>query len=138
RRKPRALPLRDEMRTDRRWAAFLAAQDLVWGQTPTAWYQGPFLGNGRQATMIYQPPGRNALRFDVQHSEVQDHRPPRNGVTIDKARLPIGAFFLEPEDAITGVDLRLDLWNAELWGTVITDRGELALRAFIHAEKERT
>ena len=63
------------MGTDRQWARFLAGQDLVWQRVPRTWYEGPFLGNGFLGSMVYQEPGRNALRFTVHHSQVQDHRP---------------------------------------------------------------
>ena len=83
---------------------------------PTNWYEGPFLGNGLLGAVVYHEPGRNALRFNVHHSEVQDHRP-QFGTTCGLARLPVGHFTLEPVGTITGVDWRLDLWNAELRGT---------------------
>ncbi|MCP3801706.1 Tat pathway signal sequence domain protein [Allokutzneria sp. A3M-2-11 16] len=116
------------------WARFLREQDLVWRKLPTKWWQGPFLGDGRLGSMIYQEPGRNAIRFTTQHSEVQDYRPRFNsgwGV----CRLPVGHLTLEPVGTITGVDWRLDLHNAELVGTVRTDKGSLALRAYIHTER---
>ncbi|MEV6713927.1 hypothetical protein AB0M48_18040 [Lentzea sp. NPDC051208] len=53
---------------------------------------------------------------------MQDHRP-EFGALFGLARLPIGYFTLEPVGAITGVDLRLDLWNAELTGTITTAAG---------------
>ncbi|QYN18289.1 Tat pathway signal sequence domain protein [Amycolatopsis sp. DSM 110486] len=113
------------------WAAFLAAADLRWQRMPAAWTEGPFLGNGFLGSGIYAEPGKNAVRFNVQHSEVQDHRP-QYGSLFGLARLPIGYFTLEPVGAITGVDWRLDLWNAELTGTITTAAGSLALRAIVH------
>ncbi|HEX8869432.1 MAG TPA: Tat pathway signal sequence domain protein, partial [Lentzea sp.] len=116
------------------WERFLAEQDLVWQRVPRAWYEGPFLGNGFLATAMYREPGANAVRFTVDHALVQDHRP-QFGNEWGVARLPVGRVLLTPVGKITGVDLRLDLWNAELRGKIITDRGELAVRSFIHAEK---
>ncbi|GLZ33629.1 hypothetical protein Lesp02_58170 [Lentzea sp. NBRC 105346] len=126
--------IRNRMRTDEEWSAFLRQQDLVWQRVPRAWYEGPYLGNGFLATQVYREPGANALRFTVDHALVQDHRP-EFGNEWGVARLPVGRLLLTPVGKITGVDLRLDLWNAELRGTVVTDKGELAIRAFIHAEK---
>jgi alpha-L-fucosidase 2 len=114
------------------WPGFLAAADLVWRRMPTAWYEGPFLGNGFLGTGVYAEPGANAVRFTVGHSEVQDHRP-EYGALFGLARLPIGYLTLEPVGAITAVDWRLDLWNAELRGTVTTAAGSLRLRAFVHS-----
>ena len=124
--------LDNRMRTDQQWARFLAGQDLVWQRVPRTWYEGPFLGNGFLGSMVYQEPGRNALRFTVHHSQVQDHRP-QFGNEWGVARLPVGNLALEPAGQLTGVDLRLDLWNAELRGTVTTDRGTIGLSAFVES-----
>ncbi|QFU88132.1 glycoside hydrolase family 95-like protein [Amycolatopsis sp. YIM 10] len=116
------------------WAEFVGFADLVWKRLPKTWYEGPFLGNGFLGSGIYAEPGRNAIRFNVQHSQVQDHRP-EFGSLFGLARLPIGHFTLEPAGAITGVDWRMDLWNAELRGTITTAAGSLELRALLHSTR---
>ncbi|MFD8499834.1 Tat pathway signal sequence domain protein [Amycolatopsis sp. NPDC059657] len=114
------------------WAKFLGAADMLWTKMPTTWYEGPYLGNGFLGSGIYREPGKNAIRFNVQHSQVQDHRP-EFGSLFGLARLPIGYFTLEPVGAITAIDWRMDLWNAELKGTITTAAGSLALRAIVHS-----
>ncbi|HEV2781617.1 MAG TPA: Tat pathway signal sequence domain protein [Actinophytocola sp.] len=116
------------------WQRFLADADLVWRRMPQTWFEGPFLGNAFLGSGIYAQPGANAVRFNVQHSQVQDHRP-EFGSLFGLARLPIGHLTLEPVGAITGVDWRLDLWNAELRGTITTAAGSLALRALVHNDR---
>ncbi|HSX99683.1 MAG TPA: Tat pathway signal sequence domain protein [Streptomyces sp.] len=107
---------------------------------PATWYEGPFLGNGFLGSGIYAEPGAEpgaapkAVRFTIQHSEVQDHRP-EFGSLFGLARLPIGHFTLEPVGAITGLDWRLSLRDAELAGTLTTDRGTLSLRALVHNDR---
>ncbi|MGW2566419.1 glycosyl hydrolase family 95 catalytic domain-containing protein [Streptomyces sp. NPDC001537] len=123
--------LRNRMDSDGAWAGFLRAQDLVWHRLPTLWYEGPFLGDGRLGSMIYREPDANSIRFTVQHGEVQDHRP-EFGSGWGTARLPVGHLTLDPAGTITSVDWRLSLWNAELTGTVTTDKGTLTLSALIH------
>ncbi|WP_413104568.1 glycosyl hydrolase family 95 catalytic domain-containing protein [Streptomyces sp. Inha503] len=114
------------------WATVLADADMVWQKMPQTWYEGPFLGNALLGSGIYAEPGDgHAVRFNVQHSEVQDHRP-EFGSLFGLARLPIGYFTLEPVGAITAVDWRLRLRDAELTGTITTDKGTLALRALVH------
>ena len=113
------------------WAGFLGTADLYWRRMPKTWYEGPFLGNGFLGSGIYAEPGQNAVRFNVQHSQVQDHRP-EFGSLFGLARLPIGYFTLEPVGAITAIDWRMDLWNAELTGTITTAAGSLSLRAIVH------
>ncbi|MBP2473210.1 hypothetical protein JOF53_002082 [Crossiella equi] len=122
----------NRMRTDRAWATFLADQDLRWARLPRTWYEGPFLGNGFLATSVYREPGANALRLTVDHSQVQDHRP-RFGNEWGVARLPVGKLLLTPVGTITAVDWRLDLWQAELRGSVTTDRGRLDLHLTVHS-----
>jgi len=118
------------------WRTVLDDADLVWERMPTAWYEGPFLGNGFLGSGIYAEPGATstAVRFNVQHSEVQDHRP-EFGSLFGLARLPIGYFTLEPVGAITGMDWRLSLRDAELTGTLTTEKGTLALRALVHTDR---
>ncbi|MBD3006935.1 glycoside hydrolase family 95-like protein [Streptomyces sp. 5-10] len=114
------------------WETVLADADMVWQKMPQTWYEGPFLGNALLGSGIYaEPGGANAVRFNVQHSEVQDHRP-EFGSLFGLARLPIGYFTLEPVGAITAVDWRLRLRDAELTGTITTDKGTLTLRALVH------
>ena len=57
------------------WPSFLASSDLIRRRLPQTWFEGPFLGNGFLGSSIYAQPSANAIRFNVQHSEVQDHRP---------------------------------------------------------------
>ena len=75
------------------WRTVLDDADMVWQRMPRTWYEGPFLGNGFLGSGIYAEPGREtaAVRFNVQHSEVQDHRP-EFGSLFGLARLPIGHF----------------------------------------------
>ncbi len=116
------------------YESFLAQADIIWKKLPTTWYEGPYLGNGFLGSGIYQEPGHNAIRFNVQHSQVQDHRP-EFGSLFGLARLPIGYLTLEPVGTITAIDWRQDLWNAELRGTITTSAGSLTLRAFVHTNR---
>lgn len=118
------------------WPSFLARQDLIWKQMPRNWSEAPFLGNGRLALCIYQEPGQNAVRFAVDRTDVFDRRDSSWGWTAySRARYHVGDFQLHPVGKITSVDLRLDLWNAELRGTISTDRGKLELRALVDASQ---
>lgn len=116
------------------WNTVLDDADLHWQKLPKTWYEGPYLGNGRLGSGIYAEPGAEttAIRFNVQHSEVQDHRP-EYGSLFGLARLPIGHFTLEPAGTITGIDWRMRLHTAELQGSVTTTAGTLTLRAFVQS-----
>ncbi|MEW2396228.1 Tat pathway signal sequence domain protein, partial [Streptomyces sp. NPDC046862] len=134
-------PLAPELSPSDPWRTVLDDADLVWERMPTTWYEGPFLGNGFLGSGIYAEPGGDqedgtfrAVRFNVQHSEVQDHRP-EFGSLFGLARLPIGYFTLEPVGRVTGVDWRLRLRDAELTGMLTTERGTLTIRALVHTSR---
>ncbi len=122
--------LDNQMATDAQWADFLRGQDLIWKRLPTLWYDGPFLGDGRLGTMVYRKGTANSVKFTVQHAEVQDHRP-QFGSGFGVCRLPVGHLTLNPVGTISSVNWRLDLWNAELVGTITTSSGTLTIQSFI-------
>jgi len=116
-----------EFVTDRvDWPAFLARHDLVFETLPTQFDYGAFLGNGLLGTMIYRD-GNNRLRFEMGRADVTEHR-------RDNNRLPIGGLVLETAGKIQDGTMRLDLWNAEVRGTVTTEKGRIQFRAFVHAD----
>ncbi|GAA3783809.1 hypothetical protein GCM10023083_19830 [Streptomyces phyllanthi] len=127
--------VRDLTRTAGQWARFLKDQDLLWQRVPRSWTEGPFLGDGRLGSIVYVPGDGRGVRFEVQHSEVQDHRPEMGGTLYGLARLPLGYLTLDTVGTVTGVDWRLGLWNAELSGTVTTTAGEIALTALVHSTR---
>lgn len=118
------------------WPQFLARHDLIWDQIPKNWGQAAFLGNGRLALYMYAEPGQNALRFGLDNTDVYDRRDASWGwVAYSRSRYHVGDFLLAPTGQITGIAMRLDLYRAELRGTLNTDRGSIDFRAFVHAEE---
>ena len=109
------------------WPAFLARHDMVWDSLPKNFDCGAFLGNGMLGATIYQE-GDNRLRFEMGRADVTEHR-------RDNARLPIGGLVLTTAGKIKSGTMRLDLWNAEVRGTIQTDRGSIDFHCFIHARK---
>ncbi len=117
------------------WEEFLARHDLLWDRLPTEWYEAPFLGNGMMGTMILKDP-KKGLRLEIHRSDVQDHRDNSYGsAPYSRPRLPIGHFTLEPVGEITGASMRLDLWNAELRGELLTDSGRIGFIAIVHSDE---
>jgi hypothetical protein len=109
------------------WPAFIARHDMVWDAMPTKFDTGAFLGNGMLGATIYQE-GDNRLRFEMGRSDVTEHR-------RDNARLPIGGLVLTTVGKIQCGTMRLDLWNAEVRGTVTTDKGSISFRSYIHTDE---
>jgi len=105
----------------------MARHDLIWEALPDDFDYGAFLGNGMLGSMIYQD-GPQRLRWEMGRSDVTEHR-------RDNARLPIGGLVLTTVGQIKESSLRMDLWNAEVRGTVHTDKGHISLRSFIHTHE---
>ncbi len=83
-------------------------------------------------SMLYQ--ADDTIRLQVFRADVHDHRDDTWGWTAySRPRLMIGHFSLHPVGKLTGCKWRKDLWNAELTGTITTDRGEIRIRHFTHA-----
>jgi alpha-L-fucosidase 2 len=122
------------------WAAFLGRHDLVWEQLPLQWNEAAFVGNGLVGMMIYAQCDDNRIDFHLGRSDVTDHRKapdrrtsmatPGADVMYDFPRLDVGRMALRPAGKILSGTVRLDLWNAEVRGTVVTDSGEISFRAF--------
>ncbi len=130
-----AAGLTDTMTSDAAWAAFLGTADLVWTRVPTTFYQGAFLGNGGLGAAVYQTGSARRLTWRLGDSRVRDHQG-TGGTLFGNARLPIGDLTLNTSGDVTGVNLRLSLWHAELHGTVTTTSGVLDVRAFVHGKRD--
>ncbi len=124
---PRCSATELDVREQVSWTEFLARQDLVWEELPAAWHEGAFVGNGLLGAMIYRD-AQGGLRFDIGRSDVVEHRPNGNH------RLHLGEMLLRPVGQIASGTMRLDLWNAEARGEIVTDRGTITLRCLTHAE----
>lgn len=120
------------------WPEFLSRHDLVWEQLPNHWNEGPFLGNGQLGIVAYTNTTNNRFDFHLGRADVTDHRGAPDGKTSrgipgrsvmwDFPRLDIGRIALFPAGRIKDGDMRLDLWNAEATGRIVTDLGEIKLR----------
>jgi len=108
------------------WASFLERQDPIWETLPAQFHDGAFLGNGLMGATIYRD-GDRRMRWEMGRADVTEHR-------RDNSRLPIGGLVLETVGKIVDGTLRLDLWNAEARGEVVTDQGTVQFRSLIHAD----
>jgi hypothetical protein len=116
-----------QLRVD--WPTFLHNQDPVWDRMPTNYFQGPFVGNGLLGTIIFRDEKEtNSLRFEIGRTDVYDHRADK--IQHYQVRLPIGHLLLTPEGKTSKASFRTDLWNAEITGSVFTDRGSIGIRCF--------
>ena len=140
--------LDDRMRSPEAWRTFLGDQDMLWSRLPVDFFEAPFLGNGGLGASMYQDPSGHRLQFTLGDSRVHDHQDvagpvTNNGQTAEmsvavwgKSRLRLGYLTLDTVGEVTGVDVRLSLWDAELTGTITTTAGKVGLRAFVHATRD--
>jgi hypothetical protein len=124
------------------YKAFLGRHDLVWDRIPNRWEVAPYTGNGNVGFLFYQAQGaaKNVISIYAGRHDYYDHRLPTVGTEqmlwIYRSRLPLGHFKLESKGSITGVDLRLGLWNAELTGTVKTSQGSYRVHGLSHSQTD--
>lgn len=135
------------VKTDINWPEFLKSRNMVWKKAPDHWDNAPFTGNGFIGMHIKRDPEeKGRLRVDVARMDAQEHLPMSDSSkapggwsdwsdwAYKRYRVPLGYFFLDFKDELRDWDLRLDLWNAEIAGTVTTGGGrKLSLRAYTHA-----
>jgi len=115
------------------WPAFMRRHDMTFDKLPGNWREAPHFGNAAIGSMLYR--AGNTIKLPVFRADVHDHRDETHGWPgYGRAHLMIGHFSLEPVGKLTGCDWRKDLWNAELTGVIKTDKGEIKIRHFTHAE----
>jgi alpha-L-fucosidase 2 len=115
------------------WPAFMRRQDMIFGKLPRHWTEAPHFGNAMVGSMLYRE--GNALKLQVFRADAHDHRDDTWGWTAySRPRFQIGYFLLHTVGNLTGCHWRKDLWNAKLTGTITTDRGEIRIRHFTHAQ----
>ena len=114
------------------WPAFLRPHDMVFDKLPQAWSEAPHFGNSMVGSMIYR--NGDAIELQIFRADVHDHRDSTWGWTAySRPRLEIGHFLLHTVGKPTACQWRKDLWNAELTGTITTDKGTIRIRHFTHA-----
>ncbi|MDJ1132953.1 hypothetical protein NMN56_013480 [Streptomyces iconiensis] len=106
---------------------------MRWHRLPRGWQEAPFLGNGGLGCQVYAGESARTLKVMLSHTRVQDQRGQWRAGT-GYSRLPVGYLTLTLEGEVSGVDWTLDLWQAELRGTVTTTRGSVALRALVRTD----
>lgn len=115
------------------WSAFLGRSDMVWQCVPNRWDNAPFTGNGALGTIFWRD-GKDTLRFEISRGDLYDHRRMNPYSSLyARCRLPNGHFQLRFSGGEPLGGMRLDLWNAEVRGTLSAGTNRWALRSFTHA-----
>lgn len=120
------------------WEKFLGRNDMTWTSMPKGWQEAPFLGNGELGLLVYAL-NKNEIKFELGNGKANDQRdiPDKmkstENMMLYRGRLMVGSFNLKTQGDITGCDWRLDMAKAELRGNIITNKGTIAIRAYVHA-----
>jgi len=101
--------------------------DPMWDALPQKFDHGAFAGNGTLGLTVFQE-DKKALRFAMGRNDVTSR-------ARDNTRLLMGGLRLTTRGKIIGGELRTDLWNAEIRGTVATAAGGITFRALVHAKR---
>ena len=123
---------RSQVNLNVNWQDFLSRHDMVWDTMPGDYFEAPFVGNGLLGTIVFKDnllP--NTLRFEVGRSDVYDHRSKDLPVAHYSGRVPIGQLLLSTTGEIKDINLRTDLWNAEIRGTITTSLGLISFQCFV-------
>ena len=119
------------------WQKYLAQHDLIWDKIPEDYYEGAFVGNGLLGTIIFKDDQKaNTLCFEIGRTDVYDHRTSLIKSGHAFGRLPIGRLLLTPVGQILKINLRNDIWNAEIRGELLTTAGTISFRCFVPSQEE--
>lgn len=109
------------------WSEFLKRSDPIWTSLPQKFDHGAFAGNGLIGTTLFQQ-GPSTLRFAMGRSDVTEHR-------RDNTRLLLGGLHLDFAGKIKTGTLRTILYDAEIQGSVETEKGTVSFRTLVHAKE---
>lgn len=113
------------------WKEMMKDHDLIWEIVPSDMTEAPHFGNGLIGSMIWVE--ANRIRLQVFRSDVHDHAGQTFGWTAySRPRYQIGYFLIKPKGEIINCDLRQDIYNAELTGSIVTSLGSLKIDHFVH------
>lgn len=124
------------------YETFLSKHDMLWDIVPDKWQTAPYSGNGNIGFLLYQgkEEARNTLSLHIGRHDYYDHREAKTKAEemlwIKRSRLPLGHFKLKSKGRIVGIEMRLDLWNAELTGFIKTSHGKYKIKGFTHSTKD--
>ena len=113
------------------WELLMSDHDLIWKKVPSDMKEAPHFGNGLLGSMFWVED--NIIRLQVFRTDVHDHADHTYGwPAYSRPRYQIGYFLLKPKGNIVDCDLRQDIYNAELRGSINTNLGSISLHHLVH------
>lgn len=113
------------------WRRMMKDHNLLWKKIPADMTEAPHFGNGLIGSMIWID--GNGIRLQVFRSDVHDHFDHTYGWTAySRPRYQIGYFLIKAKGEIIDCDLRQDIYNAELRGSINTSLGNFKIHHLTH------
>lgn len=113
------------------WGEMMRAHDMIWKDVPKNMKEAPHFGNGLVGSMFWTE--NNTIRLQVFRTDVHDHNDHTYGWSAySRPRYQIGYFTLKCKGEITDCDLRQDIYNARLQGSINTSLGSFKIDHFVH------
>jgi hypothetical protein len=113
---------------------------MIWTKMPLNYYEGPYVGNGLLGTVFFKDTILpNTIAFEIGRTDVYDHRTIeqiKDKYPWPKVRLPIGKLLLSTKGTIKSINFRTHLWDAEITGTILTDKGSLDLICYTPTDEK--
>jgi len=127
-----------ELKSDIKWTEFMSQQDMVWDTLTGYFYDGPMSGNGLLGVVIHRMDkdrfdgDTNKILFEINRADAVDSCSLQNE-GYKWSRFAIGRFELKPKGIIKSITFRVDLLNATIVGTIITNKGTIKIKNYTHA-----
>ena len=107
----------------------IKSANLNWDVMPTHYFEGPYIGNGNMGAVIWlEEEGR--LLFETSRADFYDHRNETLPLLYRSCRLKSGNFTLSMDGKPLGGKLKMDLYDAVVYGTLKTDISEAKIKIF--------
>lgn len=103
--------------------------NLKWDTLPTHYFEGPYVGNGQVGTIFWKDEDGNLL-FEMGRSDFYDHRNESYEILYRDNRLKTGKLILGIDSLPLDGNMVMDLYDAQVLGTLKTDKSEMKIRVF--------
>ena len=117
---------------------YLAQQDPVWDTLNAYFYDGPMTGNGLLGSVLHRMDknrfdgNTNKFLFEINRADLTDSCS-RRPEGYYWSRMQVGRFEFKPAGNVLKTTWRINLWDAEITGKIITDKGTVSIRHYTHA-----
>jgi alpha-L-fucosidase 2 len=111
------------------WPETVSSADLIWAKVDSNFYNGAFIGDGIQGAMIMRDAQNpDGIRMLMGHYKAIAHSS-ISGWEYCDSRVYAGNIIIDPAGNTLSQNMRLNIFNGEAGGTIITDKGKLTWNA---------